>query len=152
MEKPGVEKIKIIGDAYMVIAGAPESNPDRAALIARLALTLLGELDAIRHETGLDIDLRVGIHSGPVIAGVIGRVRFSYDVWGDTVNTASRMESHGEPGRIQVSETVFRCLDGPFRFSERGLVEIKGKGTMHTWWQEGGFRLNRGCTVPSRQA
>lgn len=130
----GVEKIKTIGDAYMVVAGAPEERADHAPVMAGLALAFLDEVRAIREETGLPLDLRIGLHSGPVIAGVIGTVRFAYDIWGDTVNVASRMESHGEPGRIQVSDETRRCLEAGFRFEPRGEVEVKGRGPMRTWW------------------
>jgi class 3 adenylate cyclase len=100
----GAEKIKTIGDAYMVVSGAPDTRADHAHVIANLALALLEEIKLIRQQTGIDLDVRIGIHTGSVIAGVIGAVRFSYDIWGDTVNTASRMESHGQAGRIQISQ------------------------------------------------
>lgn len=130
----GAEKIKTIGDAYMVVSGAPDARRDHAHVIAGLALGMLDETRQVHEETGIPLDLRVGIHTGPVIAGVIGALRFSYDVWGDTVNTASRMESHGEPGRIQVSSETRARLVEDFRFEPRGPVNIKGKGEMPTWW------------------
>jgi class 3 adenylate cyclase len=130
----GAEKIKTIGDAYMVISGAPDPRRDHAHVIARLALQLLAEVEAVRLETGIPLNLRVGIHSGEVIAGVIGALRFSYDVWGDTVNTASRMESHGEPGRIQISDETRALLGNDFRCEPRGNISVKGKGEMTTWW------------------
>lgn len=133
----GAEKIKTIGDAYMVISGAPDPRADHAQVIAGLALELLDEVRQVREETGIDINLRVGIHTGEVIAGVIGAMRFSYDVWGDTVNTASRMESHGEPGRIQLSADTRKRLGDNFRCEPRGVVNIKGKGEMETWWLGG---------------
>ncbi|HEX6590889.1 MAG TPA: adenylate/guanylate cyclase domain-containing protein, partial [Moraxellaceae bacterium] len=130
----GVEKIKTIGDAYMVISGAPEAQSDHAAVMARLAQAFMNDVAALREETGIPLQLRVGLHTGPVIAGVIGTVRFSYDVWGDTVNTASRMESAGEPGRIHVSaETMSRLQEG-FTLQRRGVIDVKGKGSMETWW------------------
>ena len=130
----GAEKIKTIGDAYMVISGAPDPRHDHAHLMARLALDLVSEVQAIRAETGIPVDLRLGMHTGPVIAGVIGAMRFTYDVWGDTVNTASRMESHGEPGRVQISaETQARIADA-FDCEPRGAIYVKGKGEMETWW------------------
>lgn len=132
----GAEKIKTIGDAYMAVAGAPEARTDHARVIARLARSFLQELDGIRRETGLDLDVRVGLHTGPVIAGVIGSTRFGYDVWGDTVNTASRMESTGETGRIQLTAATREQLDDEFVCKPRGAVEIKGKGLLSTWWLE----------------
>jgi class 3 adenylate cyclase len=130
----GAEKIKTIGDAYMVISGAPDPRADHAHIMAQLALELLSEVRQFREETGIPLDLRMGLHTGPVIAGVIGAMRFTYDVWGDTVNTASRMESHGEPGRIQVSDDTRRLIEDTFHLEPRGRVEIKGKGGMDTWW------------------
>jgi class 3 adenylate cyclase len=133
----GAEKIKTIGDAYMVVSGAPDPCANHAEVIARLALDFVAEVGAVRAETGIPLDLRVGLHTGPVIAGVIGAVRFTYDIWGDTVNTASRMESHGEPGRIQISMETKARLEHGFRIEPRGMIEVKGKGAMETWWLAG---------------
>lgn len=130
----GAEKIKTIGDAYMVIAGAPVENAEHASVIADLALAMHKEVEAIRAETGMKLDLRVGIHSGALIGGVIGVMRFSYDVWGDTVNTASRMESHGEPGRIQLTDATRALLPSSYQLQPRGNIEVKGKGLMQAWW------------------
>ncbi|MBP9216734.1 MAG: hypothetical protein KBF23_06145, partial [Agitococcus sp.] len=130
----GAEKIKTIGDAYMVVSGAPDPRADHAHVIANLALALLEEIKMIRQQTGIDLDVRIGIHTGSVIAGVIGAVRFSYDIWGDTVNTASRMESHGQAGRIQISQQTKERIAPKFNVEPRGLVDIKGKGEMETWW------------------
>ncbi len=130
----GAEKIKTIGDAYMVISGAPDPRHDHAHVMAQLALDLVGEVKSIRRETGIALDLRLGLHTGPVIAGVIGAMRFTYDVWGDTVNTASRMESHGEPGRVQISADTKACIEDRFECEPRGPVHVKGKGDMETWW------------------
>ena len=132
----GAEKIKTIGDAYMVVSGAPDPRQDHAHIIARLALALLNEIKAIRQETGIDLDVRIGVHTGSVIAGVIGAMRFSYDIWGDTVNTASRMESHGQAGRIQMSQQTQERLGNDFITIERGVIDVKGKGEMNTWWLE----------------
>jgi len=134
----GAEKIKTIGDAYMVISGAPVAQPGHADVIASLALAMLREVASIRAETGMALDLRVGIHTGALIGGVIGVMRFSYDVWGDTVNTASRMESHGEPGRIQLSDDTRQCLSPEFTVTARGVIDVKGKGPMQTWWLQPG--------------
>jgi adenylate cyclase len=133
----GVEKIKTIGDAYMVMAGAPAACPDHAERLARLALRLRHELEQISVETGIPVDIRIGLHSGPAIAGVLGSLRFTYDVWGDTVNTASRMESHGEAGRIHLSEATRALLPASFVCEPRGMITVKGKGLMTTWWLQG---------------
>ena len=132
----GAEKIKTIGDAYMVVSGAPDPRADHAHVIARLALALLEEIKIIRQDTGINLDVRIGVHTGSVIAGVIGAVRFSYDIWGDTVNTASRMESHGQAGRIQISQQTKERLGEDFAFVSRGMIDVKGKGEMATWWLE----------------
>jgi class 3 adenylate cyclase len=124
-EERGLEKIKTIGDAYMVAGGVPTPRADHREAVLDMAFEML---EAVRDRGGLE--LRIGVDTGPVVAGVIGRRRFIYDLWGDTVNTASRMESHGVPGRIQVTERVARGLDSRYRAEPRGDVEIKGKGSM----------------------
>lgn len=130
----GLEKIKTLGDSYMVASGAPSPRPDHAVALADLALAMLAELERHAARVPGGLRMRIGIHSGAMIAGVIGRSKFAYDLWGDTVNTAARMESHGEPGRIQISETTARLIDGPMRLAERGVIEVKGKGPMRTYW------------------
>ncbi len=137
-ERLGLEKIKTIGDAYMVVGGLPEPRPDHAQAVAEMALALREEV--VRHldPAGRPLQVRIGIDSGPVVAGVIGRRKFSYDLWGDTVNTASRMESTGSPGCIQVTDRAYRRLrGGPYRFERRGPVQVKGKGELVTWFLVG---------------
>ncbi|HTJ46810.1 MAG TPA: adenylate/guanylate cyclase domain-containing protein [Kofleriaceae bacterium] len=132
-EKHGLEKIKTIGDAYMVVSGIPDPRPDHAESIARMAIDMLGELHAYAKRQGTDLTIRVGINTGSVVAGVIGRKKFIYDLWGDTVNTASRMESHGVAGRIHVTQATYELLRDEFEFEARSPIEIKGKGTMQTY-------------------
>jgi adenylate cyclase len=130
----GVEKIKTIGDAYMAAAGIPEAQPDHAVRIALLALRMLEVVNDIAKQTDIELKARIGVHTGPIVAGVIGTHKFAYDIWGDTVNTASRMESHSLPGRIQVSATTRSMLGDRFDFEPRGTIEIKGKGAMETFF------------------
>jgi class 3 adenylate cyclase len=129
----GIEKIKTIGDAYMAVAGLPEPRDDHPQAIARLALAMREVVGEVSKRHGEDLKIRIGIHTGNAVAGVIGMHKFAYDIWGDTVNTASAMESHGIPDEIQVSQTSFVRLAKDFVFEPRGRVEIKGKGQMETY-------------------
>jgi adenylate cyclase len=133
----GLEKIKTIGDAYMVASGIPVPREDHAQVLARFALAARDELAEHNLTADVPVELRIGINSGPVVAGVIGRRRFLYDLWGDTVNTASRMESHGLPGQIQITGATRTLLDGEFTCIERGVIDVKGKGPTRTWLLEG---------------
>jgi guanylate cyclase len=126
----GVEKIKTIGDAYMVAGGIPLPRDDHAAAIAELALQMRPEVKRLAADSGLELEVRIGIDTGPVVAGVIGRAKFSYDLWGDTVNTASRMESHAQPGTIQVTERTYQYLRERYELLPRGTIEVKGKRPM----------------------
>jgi class 3 adenylate cyclase len=128
----GLEKIKTIGDAYMVAGGIGEEG-DGPERVARMGLEMIERLRAYRTEQGTSLEIRVGMHVGPAIGGVIGLKKFIYDVWGDTVNTASRMESHGLPGRVQVTDSARRRLEHAFTFEPRGLVDVKGQGPMETY-------------------
>lgn len=133
-DRYGLEKIKTIGDAYMVAAGVPVPNDEHAQRAADFALDLRDVCSRIPSDLGRSLQLRIGLHSGPVVAGVIGKRKFSYDLWGDSVNTASRMESHGEPGRIQLSEETYLLLRDRYVCEQRGEIEVKGKGPMRTYF------------------
>jgi guanylate cyclase len=140
--RDGLEKVRTIGDNYMVVAGAPRRRDDHAEAIARLAL------DMMAYVSGRDFPLqfRIGINSGPAIAGVIGVAKFHYDLWGDAVNTASRMESHGVPGQIQITRATYELVKDRFNCRPRGLIEVKGKGEMETWFLEGVRELAAAAT------
>jgi adenylate cyclase len=133
VEAHGVEKIKTIGDAYMVASGIPIPAPDHARRLARFALALQEAVAQFNGSESQCLAMRVGINSGPVVAGVIGTKRFIYDIWGDTVNVASRMESHGIAGRIQVTESTFNLLKDTFEFDEPRSIEVKGVGVMRAY-------------------
>jgi len=133
----GIEKIKTIGDAYMAVAGLPEPRDDHAQVIARLALAMREVVGEVSQRHGENLKIRIGVHTGNTVAGVIGIHKFAYDVWGDTVNTASAMESHGIPNEIQVSQASFLRLSEDFLLEPRGPIEIKGKGQMETFLLRG---------------
>ncbi len=132
-ERQGLEKIKTIGDAYMVVSGVPIPREDHAEVVAEMALDMLAAVERHREQNEYPLDIRIGIHTGPVVAGVIGAKRFSYDVWGDTVNIASRMQTHGIPGTIQASEQAYAQLRDRYQLTPRGGVKVKGKGEMPTY-------------------
>lgn len=136
-EQYALEKIKTIGDAYMIVGGLPEAREDHGEAVARMALEMLATVELLSKTLDAPLSLRIGIHTGAVVAGVIGKKKFAYDLWGDTVNTASRMESRGEAGKIQVSPEVYELLCEKFVFEERGEIDVKGKGKMRTWFLVG---------------
>lgn len=136
VERHGVEKVRTVGDAYMVVAGAPRPRPDHADVIATLSLEMLDFVSHVNHPQVGRCDFRIGINSGPAVAGVIGTTKFHYDVWGDAVNVASRMESHGVAGRVHVGPGTQPLLDARFRLEPRGHTQVKGKGSMPTWLLE----------------
>ncbi len=132
-QKYGLEKIKTIGDCYMVASGLPEKNADHAIHITNFALDMLDVMALMNIGKEEPIILRIGINSGPVVAGVIGKKKFIYDLWGDTVNVASRMETNGIAGQIQITEATFNLVSGHFEIIERGEINIKGKGMLPTF-------------------
>ena len=133
----GLEKIKTIGDAYMVAGGVPTPVRDHTERVLHFALEMLRRIELYNERTGAALKLRIGVHRGPLVAGVIGAQKFTYDIWGDTVNVASRMESTGEAGRVQVSDEVARAAAGEFVFESRGLVRVKGRGELMTHFLAG---------------
>ncbi|MEM8641744.1 MAG: adenylate/guanylate cyclase domain-containing protein [Cyanobacteria bacterium P01_G01_bin.54] len=137
VEKHHLEKIKTIGDAYMVVGGLPEPMPNHAETIAKMSLDMQAVLAQFNQTNQRQLSLRIGIHTGSVVAGVIGLKKFAYDLWGDTVNTASRMESHGIPGRIHVTAEVYHVLKKMYQFEAREQITIKGKGQMQTYFLTG---------------
>ena len=132
-EKHNLEKIKTIGDAYMVVGGLPEPNEKHAENVAQFALEMLDVIREYRQKSNIPLELRIGINSGAAVAGVIGKKKFIYDLWGDSVNTASRMESHGLPGQIQVSESTYTLIKDLFEFENRGRMEVKGLGLVQSY-------------------
>jgi adenylate cyclase len=136
----GLRKIKTLGNSYMAAAGVPVPLGDHAAQAAHLSLDMVDALERFNERSGNSLQVRIGIASGPVVAAVIGKRMYLYDVWGDAVNTASRMESHGVAGRVQVSESTRRLLGVPFLLEERGVIEVEGKGELKTWFVTGRTR------------
>ncbi len=132
-EKHGLEKIKTIGDAYMVVGGLPVPRPDHAEAIVAMALDMQRAIAAFNRTQNQSLSIRIGINTGPVVAGVIGTKKFIYDLWGDTVNTASRMESHGIPGRIQITASTYAQIQGKYPVEPQGKIDVKGKGEMETY-------------------
>jgi adenylate cyclase len=137
VDKHGLEKIKTSGDSYMAVSGVPQPRADHLEALARFALDMADTVAGLKDPKGRPVPLRIGIGSGPVVAGVVGARKFFYDVWGDAVNVASRMESTDTEGRIQVPHAVYERLKDDFLLEERGHVDIKGKGLMHTWYLVG---------------
>lgn len=134
VDKYGLEKIRTIGDSYMVASGVPRPRPDHAQALARLALDMRRFVQTNEQCRQRQLTFRIGLNSGPVVAGVIGRKKFIYDLWGDAVNTASRMESHGTPGCIQITRETYALLKDEFVCEPRGTITVKGKGEMETWY------------------
>ena len=133
----GIEKIKTIGDAYMAVAGLPEARPDHAETAAELALGMLAALDRMNSASPTHFQVRIGMHTGTVVAGIIGTHKFIYDVWGDTVNIASRLETGSAPGRIQVSEETRAKLAHCYEFEPRGAIKLRGRGRAVAWFLTG---------------
>ncbi|EIJ42327.1 family 3 adenylate cyclase [Beggiatoa alba B18LD] len=138
-EQHGLEKIKTIGDAYMLVGGLPTPRADHVEAVANMALEMIKAIELLNRRNKACFQLRIGIHTGPVVAGVIGKNKFNYDLWGDAVNMASRMESHGIPGKIQVSLETYQRIRHQFIFEERGIIDVKGKGEMTTYLLEGKY-------------
>jgi adenylate cyclase len=137
VDRHGLEKIKTSGDSYMVVSGVPQERPDHLEALASLALDMTDTVTGLKDPQGREVPLRIGIATGPVVAGVVGARKFFYDVWGDAVNIASRMETTDVEGRIQVPHDVYQLLNDRFSFEERGEIDVKGKGLMHTWYLTG---------------
>jgi adenylate cyclase len=133
LEKYAIEKIKTMGDCYMVASGLPQERDDHLEIAAHAALAMIQEIHEFNTLFATSLNIHIGLHTGPVVAGVIGKKKFAFDLWGDTVNIASRMESHGVAGRVHCTEAVYKALKGIFTFEARGEIEVKGRGFMHTY-------------------
>ena len=134
MQRFGVEKIKTIGDCYMVVSGLPLARPDHASVLVTVAFEMIKALDFVNATYGTDLKMRIGLNTGNVVAGVIGLRKFTYDLWGDAVNVASRMESTGAVGRVHVSEFTAKLLPPEYALENRGVVDVKGVGQMSTFF------------------
>jgi len=145
-QQHGVEKIKTIGDAYMVASGVPVPRPDHAQALAAMALDLVATVRTIAADENIDLNVRIGIAAGPMTAGIIGKNKFSYDVWGDPVNMASRLEQSSEVGRITICPTCYAALKESFILRPRGLIDIKGVGEQEAWFLDG--RREPSLTLP----
>jgi adenylate cyclase len=144
VKERGLKKIKTLGNSYMAVAGVPVMTRDHAVRAVHLSLDMLDALAHVNVGGGHALQVRIGIASGPVVAGVIGKRMYVYDVWGDAVNTASRMESHGVAGRVQVAESTQRLLGEPFQLEERGALAVEGQGEVQTWFVAGRHSTERG--------
>src|SRR5947207_2345572 len=151
-ERHGVEKIRTIGDNYMCVAGVPRRRADHAQAMARMALGICAYLDELRAAGEDRIDFRIGMNSGPCVGGVIGLRKFVFDIWGDSVNTASRMESHSVPGRIHLTDATYELIRDEFNCEPRGTIEVKGKGPMRTWFLVGERRADTESSLPGMAA
>lgn len=150
-EQYGLEKIKTLGDAYMAVGGLLKSSTNSAEAVAEMAFQIQKEISKFEDSQGKPLKMRVGIDTGPVIAGIIGIKKFSYDLWGDTVNIASRMESEGIPGQIQVTAATYERLQDKYLFERRGMIEVKGKGKMTTYWLKGRKKGHPGGVPPEME-
>lgn len=149
VEKHGLEKIKTIGDAYMVVGGLPEPQENHASAIAEMALDMQTAIENFNQKHHTNLNMRIGINTGPVVAGVIGTKKFIYDLWGDAVNTASRMESHGIIGDIQMTDSTYQRLKDGYLIQKRGMIQVKGKGEMIAYLLKGRKTLPRIDPQPS---